>query len=272
MINTFDNVLNYLKDLSESKSFKILIPSLQVEATFKQLNTEQLKLILGTITDTSSIVNRFQIILYNIVKENLIEKNIDIDQLTTYDFYYIALQIRINCLSENYTVLFTENEIEIYQLPILEYVANLREVLSQKQIKNILGETFIENDISVLCAPTTIKNEIEFVSFFDNNLKALANSDMQKVIGEIFIYEITKSIKQITLNHEVIDFYTLTFEQKIALVKQLPVTLTSKIIRYIENYKQTLYDLYLIQIETINDNNTVIFQKELQYNATLFNY
>ena len=88
----------------------------------------------------------------------------------------------------------------------------------------------------------------------------------------IFIYEITKSIKQITLNHEVIDFYTLTFEQKIALVKQLPVTLTSKIIRYIENYKQTLYDLYLIQIETINDNNTVIFQKELQYNATLFNY
>lgn len=272
MSQNIDNILDFLKDLSVSTSYKVTIPSSGKDLVLKQLNTEQLKELLETVTDTAIINNNFDTVFYNILESNLLTENINIDDLTIYDAYYIALQTRINCLSELYTIHFSDKEIETHQLLIDKYKINLKDILDRKALNYINEENITENHISITCKTPTIKNEKEYIKYFADNLNTFLDKELQNVIGEIFIYEIVKSIKNITINDTLVDFSLLSFADKINVVKQLPSTLTGKIIVFLEKYKQTLYDLYLVDIETKIQNQTIILQKELQYNATLFNY
>lgn len=272
MSDNINNVLNFLKELSVSASFTVIVPSTQKELTFKQLNTEQLKQILETVADTSAFNSKFNTAIYNILKENLLTPNINIDELTIYDIQYITLQIRTNSLSENYTIYFTDEEIKAYQLPDSKYEFNLKKIVNNKGLNIIKDDTVLENNVYVTCKVPTVKDENDFIKYFSNNINILLDKELQNVVGEIFLYEIAKSIKDVTINDLKTDFSTLTFKNRIEIVKQLPTTLTSKIISYIEKYKQALYDLYLVDIETSIQGQPFIIQKELQYSATLFNY
>jgi hypothetical protein len=272
MADNINNVLNFLKELSIATSFNITVPSTQEELTFKQLNTEQLKQLLETIADTTAFNSKFNTTFYKILKENLLTSNINIDNLTIYDAQYIALQIRINSLSEKYTIHFTDDEIESYQLPATKHEINLKEVITNKNLNSIIDETILDNSVYVTCKVPTIKDENDFIKYFSDNINTLLNKELQNVVGEIFLYEIAKCIKNVSINDINTEFSTLTFKNRIEVVKQLPTTLTGKIISYIEKYKQALYNLYLIDIEAQIQSKTYILQKELQYNAALFNY
>lgn len=272
MSNNVDNVLKYLKDLSVSTSFNITIPSSGKELTFKQLNTEQLKQLLETIADTAAFNNNFNIVFYKILKENILTPNVDINDLTTYDTQYIALQIRANSLSETLTIYFTDNEIQNYQLPGSKHEINIKELLQHKKLNCIPDEIISENGVYVNCKVSTVKDENDFIKYFTDNLNAFLDKNLQNVVGEIFLYEIVKSIKDVTINDIKTTFSSITFRDRIEVVKQLPTTLTGKIINYIEKYKQALYDLYLVNIETNVQGQTIILQKELRFNASLFNY
>jgi hypothetical protein len=111
-----------------------------------------------------------------------------------------------------------------------------------------------------------------FTKHFAENLEVLSKKDLDNIIGEIFIYEIVKSIKDVNINEVETDYTNLTLTNKASIVKELPTTLTSKIVSFIEKYKQSLYDLYLVNIEVQTQNNTFLLQKELQFSHTLFNY
>lgn len=272
MSNNIDNVLKFLKDLSVSTSFNVTVPSSNKELTFKQLNTEQLKQLLETIADTAAFNNNFNITFYKILKENLLTPNINIEDLTVYDTQYIALQIRANSLSDKLTVYFSDNEIQNYQLPGIKHEINLKEFLKHKSLNSIADEAVSENGVYVTCKVATVKDENDFIKYFTDNLNTFLDKDLQNVVGEIFLYEIVKSIKDVTINDIKTNFSSLTFTDRIEIVKQLPTTLTGKIINYIERYKQALYNLYLVDIQTEVQGQTIVLQKELRYNATLFNY
>lgn len=272
MSDNINNVLNYLKDLSVATSFKVLIPSLQKEAAFKQLNTEQLKQLLETVTDNSTFNINFNTTFLKILKDNIISTDINIDELNIYDVQYIALHTRLNGLSEIYTAYFSDEEIEEYNLIDSKYEINLRNLLNNRIPNNILSEEIIEDQIKVVCHTPTVQDENEYLKFFNDIIKTSILNDLQKIIGNIFIYEIVKSIKSVSVSNEIIDFKNLPFTKRIEIVNEFPTTLTSKIITYIEKYKSALYDLYVIEIETEVDGNKLILQKQLPYNANLFNY
>jgi len=272
MSKNIDNILKYLKDLSLATTFKVQIPSLQKEATFKQLNTEQLKQLLETVADNATFNINFNTIFLNVLKDNLIDTDININDLNIYDVQYIALHTRLNGLSETYTAYFSDEEIEEYNLTDSKYEVNLRRLLDSRVINNILNEEITENEIKVICQTPTVQDENEYLKFFNSIIKASILKDFKKIVGDIFIYEIVKSIKTVSINNENIDFKTLPFDKRIQIVNQFPTTLTSKIITYIEKYKSALYDLYLIEIETEVEGNKILLQKQLPYNANLFNY
>lgn len=272
MADNVDNVLKFLKELSVSTSFSITVPSNGKELTFKQLNTEQLKQLLETIADTAAFNNNFNIIFYKILKENLITPDININDLTIYDAQYLALQIRANSLSDKLTVYFSDDEIQNYQLPGNKHEINLKELLKHKKLNSIPEDSVTENGVYITCKVSTIKDENDFIKYFTDNLNTFLDKELQNVVGEIFLYEIVKSIKDVTINDIMTNFSSLTFKDRIEIVKQLPTTLTGKIINYIEKYKQALYDLYLVDIQTEVQGQTIVLQKELRFNASLFNY
>lgn len=272
MNSNIDNILEYLKNLSISTSFSVVIPSNNTELTFKQLNTEQLKQILETIADNSAFNNNFNTVLYNIFKDNLITQNVDVNGLTIYDAQYIALQIRANSLSEKLIVYFTDEEVKSYQLPGDKHEINLKELINHKKLNHISDESILENNVTVTCKMPTIKDENDFIKYFTDNLNKFLDKQLQNVVGEIFLYEIVKSIRDVTINNTKTNFSELAFKDRVEIVKQLPTTLTGKVINFIEKYKQSLFDLYLVDIQTEVQGQTIILQKELQFNATLFNY
>lgn len=272
MNENISNALKYLKELSLAASFKVLIPSLQKEATFKQLNTEQLKQLLETVTDSTPFSFAFNTVFLKVVKDNLIDTDIDINNLNIYDIQYIALYTRLNGLSENYTAYFSNEEIDEYNLTDSKYVVNLQRLLDTKNVNNILSEEITESGVTVICQTPTVYDENEYLNYFNNTIKNSITKDFKKIIGDIFIYEVVKSIKSVTINNEIIDFKSLSFDKKIEVVNQFPTTLTGKIISYIEKYKAALYDLYLIEIETEVEGSRIRLQKQLPYNANLFNY
>lgn len=272
MSNNLDSALKALRELSLSANFNVKIPSTQAQLTFKQLNTDQLKQILKTIADAAIFNSSFNTTLYNILKENLLTPDTNLEDLTIYDIQYITLLMRVNSLSENYTVYFTNDEIKSYKLPGSKHEFNLKELVNHKNLQHIPDETIIENSIQVICQVPTVKNENEFINYITNNIDKFYGKNLENVVGEIFLYEIVKSIKEVIINGINTDFSFISFEEKIEIIKQLPTILTSKIIHYIEKYKQALYDLYLVDIQTQIQDRTFILQKELQYNGTLFNY
>jgi len=272
MAENIDDILKFLKELSITTSFNITVPSNNKELTFKQLNTEQLKQLLETVADTAAFNNNFNTTFYKILKDNLLTPDTSIDSLTIYDIQYIALQVRANSLSEKYTIHFSNDEITSYQLPGSKHEINLKELVNHKVLNSIPDDIISENDIYITCKVSTVKDENDFIKHFADNLNSFLDKDLQNVVGEIFLYEIVKSIKDVTINNIKTNFWDLTFKNRIEIVKQIPTTLTGKIINYIEKYKQALYDLYLVDIQTQVQGKTFILQKELQYNATLFNY
>lgn len=272
MTDSIDNVINFLKELNSTSTFTVFTPSTNQELIFKQLNTEQLKQILETIADSTVFNNNFNATFYKILKTNILTQGVNIDDLTIYDAQYIALHMRVNSLSEKYTVYFTEDEIQAYELLGNKHEIILKEVVNSKKPINLQEHVVSENNISITCKVPTLKDENDFIKYFTSKLKALVNQEIETVVGEIFLYEIVKSIKNITINNIITEFPALSFKDRVEIVKQLPTTITSKIITYIEKYKQSLYDLYLVNIQAQTQNQTIILQKELQYNGTLFNY
>jgi predicted nucleic acid-binding protein len=272
MSENITSILNTLKELSIATCFNVFVPSLNQELTFKQLNTEQLKMLLETIADTATVTNKFNLTFYNVLKENLLSTEINIDNLTLYDAQYMALQIRANCLSNILTIYFTDEEIETYQLLNDMYELNIKDFINSKQISTTPEEIIIDGNISITCSIPTLKDENTYIKHFSDNFANLLNQEVQNVVGEIFIYEIVKSVKDITTNDIKTDLSNVSLTDKVSIIKQLPVSITSKIISYIEKYKQTLYDLYLVTLEVQAQDQPITLQKELQYNAAIFNY
>jgi hypothetical protein len=272
MTDSINNVLNFLKELNTTSTFTVVIPSTNQELIFKQLNTEQLKQILETIADTTIFNNNFNVTFYKILKANILTQGVNVDDFTIYDAQYIALYMRINSLSEKYTVYFTQDEVQAYELFGNKHEILLKEVVDSKKLTDLQEHVVSENNISITCKVPTLRDENDFIKHFTGKLKTLVNQEIETVVGEIFLYEIVKSIKNITINNTVTEFPALTFNDRVEIVKQLPTLITSKIITYIEKYKQALYDLYLVNIQAQTQNQTIILQKELQYNGTLFNY
>jgi len=272
MAENIENILNYLKELGIATSFSVQIPSTNNIVTFKQLNTEQLRQLLETITSTATITNKFNTVFLKILKDNLLTEGTNIDDLTIYDIQYLALQMRVNSLSDKLTIYFTEEEIDAYQLPNASYELDLKEFINSKKLNVVPNELVTENNIQIICQVPTAKDEGAFLKHFTNNIETVLKKDLEDLVGEIFIYEIVKSIKQITTNETTIIFENLSFTDRAEIVKQLPTSLTGKIITYIEKYKQALYNLYLVNIDVQAQNTSFTLQKELQYSATLFNY
>lgn len=203
--NTVSDILSLIKQLDINTCFDIFVPSLQKEIKFKQLTTEQLKKILKTLLD-SPINNQDFILTFNsIIKENCITPEINTDNLTILDKQIILLKTRIESISPEYifnitddikqtitlnsnlekfltkktnltSETFTSNNCSlICSLPTLEienkFEKELRQnikqnVSSSEDLKNIIGETFI-NEITKFVSSITINDTVIDLSTYN---------------------------------------------------------------------------------------------------------
>lgn len=225
------DALKQLETLNQQASIDIFIPSLQRTIKFKNLTLKQQKALLKSSIDESLTKLSFSINFYQIVKENVAEA-VNIDNLYAFDRIAIAVALRANGLDKTYT-----EKDKQYNLDDL-----LNSLPSIPVPQDTLQELIEIEGMQVHVSAPSLKTDKDLSSYALNKISGLTASDIKTIISELFIYEVLKFVKSITLkiNNEdnIIDLNTLKNDEKVSLVEKLPSQATNKILDFIKKYRQ----------------------------------
>jgi hypothetical protein len=263
--NEISNIINLIQQLETNTGYNVYIPSLEKEVKFKQLTTQQLKNLLTTIFDSPLYNTQFAQTFNTIIKENCLQPEININSLTIYDRLFILFKTRIECISPDYTFQVS-NELKNVSL------INVLNDFQNKQI-NFKEEIFTYENCSIVCGLPTLDTENKLENEFRKNIKEeIASSvELQNIIGDTFISEITKFITSINLNNTSINLLEYNFKERIKVIEKLPVVLINKVIKYIETYRETIKQLTICKLNTNSNDLSEVIEKEIPLDATFFN-
>jgi hypothetical protein len=274
--NEIKDIISLIKELDADTGFNIFVPSLQKEVKFKQLTTEQLKRLLKTIVDSPIYNTEFTLTFNSIIKENCLTSDVNIDNFTAYDKAIILFKTRIESISPVYTFTFTSSEIEENNLKDKSQEVNLSDKLTEflNKKNNFEPITIEYNNCSIICNLPTLATENKLEKELHKNIKLDINSpeELRNVVGETFINELTKHFDSITINDKNIDLTELTFKNRIMIVETLPTNIINQALKYIENYRNSIKDLFTFKINaSTTQDTTVIIDKEIPLDASFFN-
>lgn len=265
------DILSLIKDLDNSANFNLYIPSLQKEVIFKQLTTEQLKRILKTVIDSPIYNTEFILTFNSVIKENCQDKEVNTDNFTVYDKILILFKTRIESISPELTLNFTDEEKEQYKELESGKVLNLAEHLNKFLEKDISfqEETFEQNGCTLVCSLPTIQteNKLEKELHKNTKLEVSTTDELRNIVGETFINELVKYISQISINEKTVDLIALPFKTRISIIEGLPTTLINKVIKYIERYREVIKPLLTTKI-VVSGGELV---KDIPQDASFFN-
>jgi len=270
--STTNNLIEFFKELDTVNGYDVYIPSLDRDVKFKQLTTEQLKSLLKTAIGAPVYNTDFILACNIIIKENCLDKSIDSDLFTIYDKLFILFKTKIECMSPDYTFYFTDEEINDYSLSDESSTISLLNHYNNFKNKNqkIVNKIIQINNITIECAIPTlgIENKFEKELHSDSTYDNLTTKDLQDIVGDTFINEISKFIVSITIDDNKHDLNTIAFTDRVKIVEKIPVNIVNDVIKYIESYKTAIKELL---IYTFNTDKELYFEKEFPLDATLFN-
>lgn len=270
--STANTLIDFFNELDSVNGYDVYIPSLERDLKFKQLTTEQLKSLLKTAVGAPVYNTDFILAFNNIIKENCIDKTINTDIFTIYDKLFILFKTKIECISSDYTFSFTDDEIEEYNLSedsstisLLNHYNNF--VQKNKKINN---KTIQIDNVTVECTLPTLDVENKFEKELHSNISYndLTTKDLQDIVGETFVNELSKFITSITINNVEYNLSKETFSDRVKIVERMPISIINGVIKYIEEYKTTTRELLVYIFNTDKD---MYFEKEFPLDATLFN-
>jgi hypothetical protein len=257
------DVLQLLKDLDNTNSFEVYLPSLQKAVKFKQLNTEQLKKLLKTIIDSPIHNTEFITTFNRIIKENILDESVSWESLNIFDKVLIIVKTRIESVSPEY--IFTLNEEEINTLN--NFKINIGERYNEfiKTLPTYNNETIKVGDCEITASLPTLQteNKLEKELYKNVKLEITTPEELRNTLGETFINELAKYISVLKINDNTIDLNQHNFKMRIKIIEQLPTTCINGVLKYIEKYKETLKPLMTYSKDTV--------EKEIPLDATFFN-
>jgi hypothetical protein len=244
IVLNFNDAINALNSAAETFKIDVWVPSKEKYISFKQIDAKQQKNLLSAAIDNSVYNTDFISVFYNILKDNILNEDKSIvDSFTFADRSFIAIALRSQ-ISEELSVKFTDDKTE--KIKISELLSAFNNYKNpEKETLTIKNENVtISTDI---CLPSFI-NELQYEEQFSKEYKKIENlnstKDLQTLVSEAFISETSKYITSLTINDNIFDFSTLTFNQKIKIVEKLSSGLIQKILEKISNWKKDI-DSYL---------------------------
>jgi len=245
----FNKALQALDQASESFTVNAWVPSLQKEVLYKQLDAKQQKELLGSVIDTNVYNTSFVKTFYSILKNNLLSENIDVDRFTLIDKIAIGLYLK-NQISENITVYFGENNKISQSFPLIPILEKFKSYKTPESI--ILEDKNDKFSLKIEISYPTVKIEYDYETQNKNNKKAedvKTTEDIQKLVTETFLGEISKYLNNIWINEQEIPLFGMTFPQKTRLIEKLPSTLIQKIIDTISGWKTETDNILRVEHE-----------------------
>lgn len=262
-MSEINNILAALKELDQSISFNVFIPSLQKETKFKQLSTEQLKSLLKTVVDSPVYNSQFIVTFNNIIKENCLDTEIETKNLTIYDKLFVLFKMKIESLSPEFKFQLNDEDETSEKVEIVDIKKHFEEFVKKQY--NFPSEIIEQESYSLLCELPTLDTENKLEKELHKNVKIDVKTpeELREIVGETFINELTKYISKITIGTNTLDLVNLDFKNRIKVVEQLPTNVINKVLKFIENYRSKVKEL-----TTISVNGT---DRDIPQDASFFN-
>ena len=228
-MSDYNNILSVLDTISKDNTLAFYVPSLKRDVMFKGITTGQQKALLTAAVDNPVFQTRFIMAAYGIIVENCTEKDI-LPALTSLDSMAILLQYRVNIYGPEYIV---EQEGKKYTLNLTESINRL------KEIEIPAAQTFTDGQVAITVgAPSFVDQYLLEKQVREKTLNEQSTVTVNDTIGEAFIGEISKFIKQIevTINGQVQDlnYKGLAFPKKYAVLEKLPTKAVKQVLKYLE--------------------------------------
>ena len=240
-INTF---LTKIQALNKENIIKVNVPSLSA-VEFLPLSVKQQKDLIKSSLDGSLA----GILINNTINDIINENNVNKVPLLVTDKLPIVIALRIQAFGSLYKT--AETTIDLANMVNRPLVFNTKSP-STINYKDIFS---IDLKVPTLDEDTTINNTL--IQQYKNN----TDIQISDVASNLYVVEITKFLRKITINSETIDFTAITDTEKQQIVEQLPVQLNQLVLDFISNFRTT-ETKYLTIGETEISIDTQFFTKE----------
>jgi hypothetical protein len=234
------NLISKLKEINNSSKVSVFVPSAKKEMSFKQLSVKQQKDLMKTGLDGQLSGLSISNIIKDVIVENSIEKY---DFLST-DKVPIVLALRKQSFGETYT--FSDGE--------KDNIVDLSKILSKKLIyKSEYSATIddADNKLSVKLEVPTLLDDDKFNSYIYSELKKKKDVELSETVGVVYVGEIAKFLKMVSLGEYELDLTTATPKEKISVVENFPVTFNNKILKFIESLRKEELDYATVDGVTV---------------------
>lgn len=246
---SINDVLNAIDSVSSKNSYSVYIPSLKRSVLFKEMNTGQEKAIIKTIIDNPVYNSGFIFTIRNIIKNNCLDKDINIDDLTLIDKIAICMTMRQKSIGNEFEYVFKGTK-KTKLIKIDEYLEKIKSI-------SIPSDEKVESEsVSIVCSYPTIKTEYDLEKEFHSELSDLeinTPDDVKKTIGDVFINEIVKYIKEISIKQDsdsemILNMDDFSFSDRIVIVEKIGNSVLRKVLKYIESSNKSINQI--LKIET----------------------
>jgi len=255
MSNNYNDILSVLDTINKEVSISVYVPSLQREVKFKSISTGQQKNILKAAVDNPVFQTRFTIAYFNLLQENCLEKDI-IPLLTTIDSAAIAIQLRVATSGVDYTTTQNNRRLKV----------NLQNIVDRLKAKSYIlaADTVTDSQFTVSVGTPLFVDQYNLEKQLREktiNDQQVLNAQLTDTLGDAFVGEVSKFIKSITVNYnnqeQQLDYTTLPFTKRLAILEKLPSSVVKGIMKYMESYVILQKDLLTVTGTDIDTNESV---------------
>ena len=227
---------DFISKLSElKKDFKVFIPSTAKQTTAKQITLRQQKDIISTAVN--GVLGALQ---FTKAINDVINDNVKGDNFYTFDRVPALLALRVHSLGDQ---IKADNGEVVSIKPALE---------KAKKVPNFKLETQVKIDnIKVNLRLPTLKQENVIVKRCIQEIDNLKSEDLSEAMGLIYIFELLKTIKSITIEDETVEFEDLKVTDRVKIIEQLPLELYDDITAFLGQLVKYEADLLAIDDTTI---------------------
>jgi hypothetical protein len=216
------DLLNKLNKINEESSVRVFVPSIGREAKFKPLNIKQQKDLIKTSMDGAISGASLSQVINNIIISNA-EEQIN---FKVYDRYAIAVGLRSCAIKDLYN--YKGKEIKLSKV-VEKGIKSFRQY-SLKDTQNI---DF--HNIKITLEIPSLQRDIQVNGEFISNVKNQSQGvDYGDILGNLYIYEIIKFIKNVSIEDNNCDFNNISVKDCLSIVENLPVSLNAQIIEFIQ--------------------------------------
>ena len=247
----FNNAIQALNEISEIFKVDVWIPSKQSYLQFKEIDTKQQKDMLASAMDSSVYNTTFIGVFYEILKQNILEKDKTIiDDLTIYDKASIAIYLK-NQISNELNVIFDDKNNISAKINLNNIIGKFKAYKTPKNeiIKIVNKNVSLAIEVSLPTVLVEIQHDKQMSKNYKKSNQVKNNDDVKNIISDAFIVETSKYIRKIWINDSEVDLNSEIIDQKLKIIEKMPSVIVQKVLEQISKWKKEIDDILIVEHE-----------------------